>query len=43
MSEDGRGGPDAGTTWDELSALWEEVRDIVSAWEQSQPLDGREG
>jgi hypothetical protein len=42
MSEDGRA-PDSGTTWDELSAIWDEVRDIVSAWAESQPADEREG
>ncbi len=33
---DGRAGPVAGTTWDELRDIWDEVREIVSAWADEQ-------
>ncbi|WP_279340326.1 hypothetical protein [Sphaerisporangium perillae] len=35
--------PDAGTTWDQVSEIWDEVREIVTAWADSQAADEPEG
>lgn len=37
-----RGGPDAGTTWDEVGQIWDEVREIVTEWAESQVADDPE-
>ncbi len=34
---DARTGPDPGTTWDEALDVWDEVREIVTAWIDGQP------
>ncbi len=38
----GRVGPDTGTTWDEVTEIWEEVREIVTTWADSLVADDRE-
>ncbi|MFC7381130.1 hypothetical protein [Sphaerisporangium rhizosphaerae] len=35
--------PDAGTTWDEIRDIWDEVREIVLAWEHARAADDPEG
>ncbi|MCW2877897.1 MAG: hypothetical protein JWQ95_1997 [Sphaerisporangium sp.] len=40
---DGWAGPEAGTTWDEVSAIWDEVREIVSDWADSRAADELDG